>query len=221
MHWIEQSTRHDPCSRFALQAGFISRRKEKERNLGKVATRYSHLLQSVVEVSTIRQGTQAAWAAYTVRTKYRDAVEQYLADHGIASAIYYSMPFHKQSGYQQLPVIDGSCPVSDHACKEIISLLTGSYLSFTAQIRISEAVHKALDPPEEIDQIGFFALWFVASTTEHPPYRISYQNCARSATVSTFRFRFSFESTIASVLSTQQTPSLTAELSDWLSSIEL
>lgn len=65
------------------------------------------------------------------------------------------MPFHKQSGYQQLPVIDGSCPVSDHACKEIISLLTGSYLSFTAQIRISEAVHKALDPPEEIDQIGF------------------------------------------------------------------
>ncbi|OAG14841.1 hypothetical protein CC77DRAFT_1099632 [Alternaria alternata] len=117
---------------------------EERKNKEKVASRYSSLLQSVVEVPTTRPGTHSAWAAYTIRSKHRDTVKQHLRDHGIAYAIYYSIPFHKQDVYQRFPVIEGSCPVTERACEEIISLPVGPYLSSTTQTRIVETIRKAL-----------------------------------------------------------------------------
>lgn len=109
-----------------------------------VAKRYARLLHGAVALPTARDDVRSAWAAYTVRTKQRDTVKQYLRDHGIASAIYYALPFHKQAAYQRFPVIDGSCPVAERVCDDVLSLPMGPYLDVTAQSRIAKTLLDAL-----------------------------------------------------------------------------
>ena len=110
----------------------------------KVADIYTQLLHGVVALPTARDDVRSAWAAYTARTKKRDIVKQYLGDHGIASAIYYAVPFHKQLAYQRFPMIDGSCPVAERACEEVLSLPMGPYLNFAMQARIANTLLEAL-----------------------------------------------------------------------------
>ena len=111
----------------------------------KAAETYSGLLRDVVAVPSSRKDVESAWAAYTVRTKQRDAVQQRLAESGIAYAIYYAVPFHKQAAYKRFPVVEGGCPVTERACKEIISLPIGPYLSAATQMRVAQTVREALD----------------------------------------------------------------------------
>lgn len=110
----------------------------------KVAEIYGQLLHGVVALPTARDDVRSAWAAYTARIKKRDIVKQYLDDHGIASAIYYAVPFHKQLAYQRFPIIDGSCPVAERACEEVLSLPMGPYLNFAMQTRIANTLLEAL-----------------------------------------------------------------------------
>lgn len=93
---------------------------------------------------TTRDNVCSAWAAYTVRTKQRDAVKQYLNNHGIASAIYYGVPFHKRTACQRIPVIDGYCPVAERACGDVLSLPMGPYIDVTTQSRIAKPLLDAL-----------------------------------------------------------------------------
>jgi len=109
-----------------------------------VAEGYAQLLYGVVALPVARNDVRPAWSAYTARTKQRDIVRQYLGDHGIASAIYYAVPFHKQLAYQRFPMIDGSCPVAERACEEVLSLPMGPYLSFAMQTRITHTLRDAL-----------------------------------------------------------------------------
>jgi dTDP-4-amino-4,6-dideoxygalactose transaminase len=110
----------------------------------RVAERYAQLLHGVFALPTARDDVRSAWAAYTVRTKQRDIAKQYLGDHGIASAIYYAVPFHKQLAYQRFPMIDGSCPIAERACEEVLSLPMGPYLNFIMQTRIANTLLDAL-----------------------------------------------------------------------------
>jgi dTDP-4-amino-4,6-dideoxygalactose transaminase/predicted dehydrogenase len=110
----------------------------------KVAERYAQLLRGIVALPTARDGVRSAWATYTVRTKQRNIVKQHLHVNGIASAIYYAIPFHKQLAYQKFPVADGSCPVAERACEEVLSLPMGPYLNLAAQNRITDTLRDVL-----------------------------------------------------------------------------
>jgi dTDP-4-amino-4,6-dideoxygalactose transaminase/predicted dehydrogenase len=110
----------------------------------RVAKRYTQLLHEPFTLPTTRCDTRPAWAAYTVRTKHRDMVRQYLSDKGISSAVYYAVPFHQQPAYKQFPTIEGSCPVAEQACKEVLSLPMGPYLDLAAQTHIANTMLKAL-----------------------------------------------------------------------------
>ncbi|KAJ8132217.1 hypothetical protein O1611_g1414 [Lasiodiplodia mahajangana] len=114
----------------------------------KVAARYTDLLTGTAALPTTHDDAQSAWATYTIRTKQRDAVRKYLSNNGIASAVYYALPFHKQHAYQKYPVVAGSCPVAERACNEVLSLPMGPYLDFTTQSRVSNTVRDALSQLE-------------------------------------------------------------------------
>jgi dTDP-4-amino-4,6-dideoxygalactose transaminase len=59
---------------------------------------------------------------YTVRVERRDALQEYLQQRNISSAIYYPVPLHLQPLYASLRHKPGDFPHAEHAAKEVLSL---------------------------------------------------------------------------------------------------
>jgi len=62
---------------------------------------------------------------YTLRIEgdsRRDALRQYLMQHGIPSAVYYPQPVHQQPAYEYLDYRAGQFPVAEQLCQQVLSL---------------------------------------------------------------------------------------------------
>jgi dTDP-4-amino-4,6-dideoxygalactose transaminase len=59
---------------------------------------------------------------YTVRVARRDALQSFLKEKGIGNSIYYPLPLHLQPCFAYLGYKVGSCPESERAAGEVLSL---------------------------------------------------------------------------------------------------
>jgi dTDP-4-amino-4,6-dideoxygalactose transaminase len=59
---------------------------------------------------------------YTVAVPERDRLQQYLAENGIGSAIFYPKPLHLQDCFGDLGYHRGDMPVAEKLCNEVLSL---------------------------------------------------------------------------------------------------
>jgi dTDP-4-amino-4,6-dideoxygalactose transaminase len=59
---------------------------------------------------------------YTVRVARRDALQSFLKEKGIGNSIYYPLPLHLQPCFAYLGYKAGSCPESERAAGEVLSL---------------------------------------------------------------------------------------------------
>lgn len=59
---------------------------------------------------------------YTIRAQRRDDLQAYLKERGIGTAIYYPLPLHLQPCFAYLGYREGTCPESERASKEVLSL---------------------------------------------------------------------------------------------------
>ena len=95
-----------------------------------------------VVVPTVSDGCHHVWNQYTVRVKNgrRDALQKYLADRKIGSAIYYPVPLHLQKCFAGLGYEAGSLPVTEQACHEVLSLPIYPELTAAEQGAVIDAV---------------------------------------------------------------------------------
>jgi len=105
---------------------------------------YDEALKDVVTVPKRIDGLQCAWAQYTIKTDRRAAVREKLAAAGIPTGIYYPKPMHLQAPYAPYGSGEGSLPVSETICDEVMSLPMHPYLSDDDAKRIAAAVRDAL-----------------------------------------------------------------------------
>lgn len=82
------------------------------------------------------------WNQYTIRVKNgrRDALQKFLADRKIGSAIYYPVPLHLQKCFAGLGNAEGSLRVTEAACREVLSLPVYPEMTMTEQTAVIEAV---------------------------------------------------------------------------------
>ena len=59
---------------------------------------------------------------YTVRVQRREELRKFLQERGIATEIYYPVPFHRQECFADLGYRPGSLPESDRAAREVLAL---------------------------------------------------------------------------------------------------
>jgi dTDP-4-amino-4,6-dideoxygalactose transaminase len=59
---------------------------------------------------------------YTVRVARRDALQSFLKERGIGTSVYYPLPLHLQPCFAYLGYKAGSCPESERAAGEVLSL---------------------------------------------------------------------------------------------------
>ena len=77
---------------------------------------------------------QHVWHLFVIRTNQRDALQQYLLDHGVQTLIHYPIPPHKQQAYKEWNSL--SYPISEQIHREVLSLPMGPTLSIVDAERV-------------------------------------------------------------------------------------
>jgi dTDP-3-amino-3,4,6-trideoxy-alpha-D-glucose transaminase len=125
-----------------VQAAILSVRlaslDEDNRRRAAIARRYDQALPGgVVHGGADGPDVQSAHHLYAVRTPRRDALADHLAAHGVATAVHYPMPLHRQPAFGRPAV---SLPSAEAAAAEVLSLPMFPELSDDEVERVAAAV---------------------------------------------------------------------------------
>jgi dTDP-4-amino-4,6-dideoxygalactose transaminase len=99
-------------------------------------------LGATLVTPTVADDCHHVWNQYTVRVNNgrRDALQKFLADRKIGSAVYYPVPLHLQKCFAALGYEEGSLPVTEQACREVLSLPVYPELTEAEQGIVIDAV---------------------------------------------------------------------------------
>jgi dTDP-4-amino-4,6-dideoxygalactose transaminase len=99
-----------------LQAWSAKRRSNAEY--------YSKALADVPDIGVpyVEPANESIFNQYTIRAQRRDELQTFLKGKGIGNAIYYPLPLHLQPCFSYLGYKKGSCPESERAAAEVLSL---------------------------------------------------------------------------------------------------
>ncbi len=107
------------------------------------ATRYGRLFEDAklldrVVLPNTEAGNYHVFNQYTIRVQKRDELRDYLKERGVGTEVYYPLPLHLQTCYQDLGYPKGSFPVSESASEEVLSLpvyaeLTDQQLTYVVE----------------------------------------------------------------------------------------
>lgn len=113
----------------SLQAAVLNCRldllDEDNARRGEIACRYHGALAGIGDLRLLpdRPGVQSVYHQFTVRTSRRDELAAFLKQQGIASAVHYPSPLHRQPALAGLvEVRDGDLPVATSAAREVLCL---------------------------------------------------------------------------------------------------
>ena len=70
----------------------------------------------------IEDGATSIWHQYVIRCKDRDALEEYLRERDIITAIHYPIPPHLSKAYEYLKIKEGAFPLTEAYAKQMLSL---------------------------------------------------------------------------------------------------
>jgi dTDP-4-amino-4,6-dideoxygalactose transaminase len=90
------------------------------RNLAAVYNRMLAGCNVIMPVEPVEY--EHVYHLYVIRSENRDALQAYLKEHGIGTAIHYPQPVHLQPFYTQKGGAKGQFPVAEEICTEILSL---------------------------------------------------------------------------------------------------
>lgn len=110
-----------------LQAGLLrvrlSHMEEITQEREKIAKRYTEgIANSGIILPQTRKGSRTVWHQYVVRTKDRDALQEYLKQNEIGTIIHYPIPPHLSEAYKNLGYGAGNLPVTEKYAKEVLSI---------------------------------------------------------------------------------------------------
>jgi len=112
------------------------------------ARRYKLLQGTEAVLPVTAPGNLHTYHQFTIRHRQRDALQAYLKEHGIATAVYYPLPLHLQEAYRHLGYKRGDFPHAERAAEEVLSL----------------PVH----PELSVEQIDYVAAMVRQFEEEHP-----------------------------------------------------
>lgn len=116
-----------------LQAAILNLKfkyiEEWTRKRREIAQLYNKLLQKHIDKGTLSiklprepENSYHVYHQYTIQTIDRDQLQDHLKKYGIKSTVYYPIPLHLQKVYSSLGYEPGNFPISEAACKEVLSL---------------------------------------------------------------------------------------------------
>jgi dTDP-4-amino-4,6-dideoxygalactose transaminase len=106
------------------------------------AEQYSQALREVPGVMTplTPEGYEHVYHQYTIRVERRDALQEFLSDRKIGSAVYYPVPLHLQPLYASLEYKQGDFPHAEKAAQEVLSLPMYPELKSEQIVRVVDGI---------------------------------------------------------------------------------
>jgi len=129
----------------AIGLAQITRIKEVLGKRAALAEYYTKNLTGIKSITTpyVASGNKHAWFLYPIRVEHRDAVKQYLADHGIGTNISWPMPVYRQPLYQRYA--GDECPVAERVAKTILNLPMYHTMTTAEQDYVIENIRAAVN----------------------------------------------------------------------------
>ncbi|MBI5707564.1 MAG: DegT/DnrJ/EryC1/StrS family aminotransferase [Armatimonadetes bacterium] len=90
---------------------------------------FEELIGTGIGLPQTLPGNNNTWHQFSIRAKDRDALQAFLKEQGVDSMIYYPVPLHFHEPYRHLASGEGSLPVTEQLCREILSLPIHQHLS--------------------------------------------------------------------------------------------
>lgn len=128
-----------------LQAAFL-RVKLRHLEAGNATRRYlaelynQQLAHLPLTLPVPQPDCEPVFHLFVIQTEQRDALQTYLAEQGIGTAIQYPVPVHRQPAYHWLGYEAGSLPVTEGICGRILSLPMHPYLKETDLKKVSRVI---------------------------------------------------------------------------------
>lgn len=112
-----------------IKLNFLDKETQHRR---KIANLYlTEIRNSLIKLPLINinaeEYQQHVWHLFVIKTEHREALQKYLADHGVQTLIHYPIPPHKQQAYKEWNNL--SYPISEQIHAEVLSLPIGPTLS--------------------------------------------------------------------------------------------
>lgn len=126
--------------KLAIYADEIEKRQE-------VAARYSEGLSDTVDIPHVPSDCFSVWAQYTIRIRPgqdRAAMQSGLQNAKIPNVVYYPMPLHQQTAYQECPTDPQGLEGSERLSQQVLSLPMHPYLAPEDQDRVIQAIKNTL-----------------------------------------------------------------------------
>lgn len=139
----------------ALQAALLriclAQLDEWNEERRKAAKIYDKELQGInrLEIPTVLPGTTPVYHVYVIKVPDREALQKYLKDRGIETAIHYPYSLNVLPAYERLKQGKGHFPNAEYACEHVLSLPLYPYI-----------------PKEEVEQVCSEIRNFFASQKE-------------------------------------------------------
>lgn len=114
---------------------YLDKWNEKRRQ--NAALYNSIFADSPVKIPKIDSNNVSTYHQYTVTAPERDQLQKFLAKNGISSVVFYPKPLHLQDCFRELGYKEGSLPVAERLCGEVLSLpvfpeLTAGQIEYVA-----------------------------------------------------------------------------------------
>ena len=112
--------------------------KERDR----IAKIYTDELNSSFHVPVVPENTISAWAQYTLQTKNRKKILNYLIENNIPVMVYYPKPMHQQTAYKEF-TLNENLSASSALSSNVFSIPVHAYLTDLQLEYIIENLKKA------------------------------------------------------------------------------
>ncbi len=110
---------------------------------GRIAAAYLHALENVWPgLPHVPDWARPVWHLFVVRSRHRDALQNWLSGRGIGTMIHYPVPPHRQPAYAYMDIAAGALPVAEAVHREVISLPMGPHLDADDARRVAEAMRQ-------------------------------------------------------------------------------
>lgn len=144
---IGRNSRLDTIQAGILLPKFHALRDYEVEEVNRVASSYSDKLRGHVVVPVVPEGCLSCWAQYTILCKdqeERDALQSALKSEGIPAMIYYPRPLHLQQAFECCGYKEGDLPVSESACKRVLSLPMHPYMPEADVEKVASVILNAI-----------------------------------------------------------------------------
>ena len=85
----------------------------------RICNYYTEQLNDIVKTPVLEPGNSHSYYVYVIQTPHRDELKGFLENKGIGTNIHYATPVHTQPAFEAWYQ---PCPITELACKEILSL---------------------------------------------------------------------------------------------------